>query len=120
MTNEEKAEICKLLRKETTCGLATASKALDKLIEALKNQPPIVMDNINCLNITWENTGYKKIKSMTPKQKQLLLKDLCGRMPFEPMCEYTDVEDGCKVTAKHIVLKVSGEKITELNFGEGY
>lgn len=37
---------------------------------------------------------------MTPKQKQLLLKDLCGRMPFEPICEYTDVEDGCKVTAK--------------------
>lgn len=54
MTNEEKAEICRLLRKETACGLATASEALDKLIEALKNQPPIVMDSPNCLNITWE------------------------------------------------------------------
>lgn len=37
---------------------------------------------------------------MTPKQKQLLLVDLCARMPFEPMCEYTDIEDGCQATAK--------------------
>ena len=58
MTNEERLAICKLLRKETACGLMTASKALDKLIEALKHQPPVVMDSPNCyrLTITWEKT----------------------------------------------------------------
>ena len=34
------------------------------------------------------------------KEKDLLLKDLCARLPFKPMCEYTDIEDGCKATAK--------------------
>ena len=37
---------------------------------------------------------------MTQEEKELLLKDLGARLPFEPMCEYTDIEDGCKTTAK--------------------
>ena len=30
---------------------------------------------------------------MTQEEKQLLLKDLCARLPYQPMCEFTDTED---------------------------
>ena len=30
---------------------------------------------------------------MTQKQKQLLLVDLCARLPYQPICEFTDTED---------------------------
>lgn len=37
---------------------------------------------------------------MTQEDKQLLLKDLCARMPYQPMCEFTDTEDDfCTATA---------------------
>ena len=53
MTKEERETICKLLRKETACGMMTASKAIDKLINVLKQQPPIIMDNPSKLEISW-------------------------------------------------------------------
>ena len=38
---------------------------------------------------------------MTQEEKQLLLQDLSARLPYEPMCEFTDTEDDfCKTTAK--------------------
>lgn len=37
---------------------------------------------------------------MTQKQKQLLLVDLCARLPYQPICEFTDTEDDfCTTTA---------------------
>ena len=30
---------------------------------------------------------------MTQEDKKLLLKDLCARLPYQPICEYTDTED---------------------------
>lgn len=37
---------------------------------------------------------------MTQEEKQLLLKDLCARLPYQPMCEFTDTEDDfCTATA---------------------
>lgn len=30
---------------------------------------------------------------MTQEDKKLLLKDLCARLPYRPICEYTDTED---------------------------
>ena len=37
---------------------------------------------------------------MTQEEKQLLLKDLCGRLPYQPICEFTDTEDDfCTATA---------------------
>lgn len=41
MTSEEGETICKLLRKETACGMMTTSKAIDKLINVLKQQSSI-------------------------------------------------------------------------------
>ena len=38
---------------------------------------------------------------MTQEEKQLLLVDLCARLPYEPMCEFTDTEDDfCTTTAR--------------------
>lgn len=38
---------------------------------------------------------------MTQEEKQLLLQDLSARLPYEPMCEFTDTEDDfCKTTNK--------------------
>ena len=30
---------------------------------------------------------------MTQEEKELLFKDLCARLPYQPICEYTDTED---------------------------
>ena len=37
MTNEEKQNICFIMRRETGCGLMEASVAIDNLIKAFKN-----------------------------------------------------------------------------------
>ena len=38
---------------------------------------------------------------MTQEEKQLLLKDLSARLPYQPMCEFIDTEDDfCKTSAK--------------------
>ena len=38
---------------------------------------------------------------MTQEEKQLLLVDICARLPYEPMCEFTDTEDDfCTATAR--------------------
>lgn len=37
---------------------------------------------------------------MTQEEKQLLINDLCARLPYQPMCEFTDTEDDfCTETA---------------------
>lgn len=55
MTLEEKMYIAKLIRKETGCGMMTASTCFDKLLIALKNHPLTVMDNQPYeLKISWE------------------------------------------------------------------
>ena len=37
---------------------------------------------------------------MTQEEKDLLLKDLCARLPYQPICEFTDTEDDfCTATA---------------------
>ena len=54
MTQEEKRNICFIMRQETGCGLAEASVAIDKLIKALKNKPLLVMDKAMFLKIAWE------------------------------------------------------------------
>ena len=37
---------------------------------------------------------------MNKQEKQLLLIDLCARLPYQPMCEFTDTEDDfCTATA---------------------
>lgn len=37
---------------------------------------------------------------MTQEEKDLLFKDLCARLPYQPMCEFTDTEDDfCTATA---------------------
>ena len=59
MTQEEKRSICFMLRYETGCGLMEANVAIDKLIQALKNRPLLVMDNPPHLKITWEDGSDK-------------------------------------------------------------
>ena len=59
MTQYEKRDIAHIIRCETGCGMMEASAAIDKLIEALKNRPPVVMDNPPCLKITWEDGSDK-------------------------------------------------------------
>ena len=54
MTQEEKINIAKLLRKETGCGMMEALKAIDKLIDAFKHRPPLIMDNPKSIKIDWE------------------------------------------------------------------
>lgn len=37
---------------------------------------------------------------MTQEEKELLLKDLCARLPYQPICQFTDTEDDfCTATA---------------------
>lgn len=37
---------------------------------------------------------------MTQEEKELLLKDLSTRLPYQPICEFTDIEDDfCTTTA---------------------
>lgn len=43
-----------MMRHETGCGLKEASVAIDKLIEAFKNRPLLVMDKPMYLKIAWE------------------------------------------------------------------
>ena len=54
MTQEEKRNICFMMRHETGCGLMEASMAIDKLIKALKNRPLLVIDKPVYLKIAWE------------------------------------------------------------------
>ena len=55
LTQEERKTICLLLRRETSCGMMTASNAVDQLIKVLKQHPKIVMDKPSKLKITWED-----------------------------------------------------------------
>lgn len=55
MTSEERNNIAKLIRKEAGCGLMEAAIAFDRLIDALRHAPPIVMDNPRQLEITWKS-----------------------------------------------------------------
>lgn len=55
MTQEEKRSIAHMLRCETGCGLMEATIAIEKLIEALKHKPPLIMDNPSHMKIIWEN-----------------------------------------------------------------
>ena len=55
MTQEEKKSIAYILRQETGCGLIEANDAINKLIEALKHKPSLVMDKHYHMKITWEN-----------------------------------------------------------------
>lgn len=55
MTSEEKLMICKILRRETACGMYEASFAIEDLINTLKNKPLPVMDNPRKLIIKWED-----------------------------------------------------------------
>ena len=55
MTREEKTMICKVLRRETACGMMDASRAIDELIKALKMKAShCIMDAPNNIKITWE------------------------------------------------------------------
>ena len=54
ITKEEKIMICKVLRRETACGLMDASHAFDELIKALKVKPKHIMDAPQKIKITWE------------------------------------------------------------------
>jgi hypothetical protein len=53
MTQEERITICKILRKETCCGMMDASNALNTIIEALKAKPVVILDNPRRLHITY-------------------------------------------------------------------
>ena len=61
LTQEEKIMICKVLRRETACGMMDASRALDELIKALKMKPNYIMDAPQNIKITWEY--YDKTRS---------------------------------------------------------
>ena len=54
ITQEEKTMICKVLRRETACGMMDASHVLDELIKALKMKPKHIMDAPQNIKITWE------------------------------------------------------------------
>ena len=54
ITKEEKEMICKVLRRETACGMMDASHAFDELIHALKVKPKHIMDAPQNIKITWE------------------------------------------------------------------
>ncbi len=55
LTQEERKLMCKLLRKETACGMMDASRAIDELIKALKMKTShCIMDGPNHIKITWE------------------------------------------------------------------
>ena len=54
LTQEEKIMICKVLRRETACGMMDASHAWEELIKALKRKPKHIMDAPQNIKITWE------------------------------------------------------------------
>lgn len=54
MTQEEKLSICFMLEYETGCVPMEATIAIEKLIEASKNRPLVVMDKSSQVKITWE------------------------------------------------------------------
>ena len=54
MTQEDKQNIVRILRRETGCGLMEANIAIEKLIEVLKNKPLTIMDKPSQIKITWE------------------------------------------------------------------
>ena len=54
MTQEEKHSFAYMIRQETGCGMMEANIAIDKLIEALKHRPLLVMDKAYHMEITWE------------------------------------------------------------------
>lgn len=54
MTQEERTTICKILRKETYCGMMDASNALNIIIEALKAKPVVILDSPRHLQITYD------------------------------------------------------------------
>ena len=54
LTQEEKIMICKVLRRETACGMMDASHALDELIKALKMKSKYIMDAPQNIKITQE------------------------------------------------------------------
>lgn len=61
ITKEEKEMICKVLRRETACGMMDALHAFDELIHALKVKPKHIMDAPQNIKITWEY--YDKTRS---------------------------------------------------------
>jgi len=62
LTQEEKIMICKVIRRETACGMMDASHAIDELIKALKMKASsCIMDAPNHIKITWEY--YDKTRS---------------------------------------------------------
>ena len=55
MTQEEKLSIAKFIRKETGCGLHEASIGFDKLLNALKHHPKLVLGHQPYkLKVEWE------------------------------------------------------------------
>lgn len=54
MTQEERSNIARLIRRETCCGLMEAAIAVDKLIYALKHGPSVIMDKPRELEVTWK------------------------------------------------------------------
>ena len=53
-------DIAHIIRCETGCGMMEATVAIEKLIEALKNKPLIVMDNPPQLKIIWEQNSTER------------------------------------------------------------
>lgn len=61
MIQNEKLNICKLLRKETGCGLFDASYALNKIIKALKTKPVIYDESYHLLiHCKWEKYDTRR------------------------------------------------------------
>ena len=55
MTQEDKIKIAKLIRQETGCGLAEAFSGFDKLLNALKHHPKLVLGHQSYeLKVEWE------------------------------------------------------------------
>ena len=57
ITPDKKLIIAKIIREETGCGIHDAGLYFDKLVEAIKHRPLLVMDNPYKLKISW---GYEK------------------------------------------------------------
>ena len=56
MTKEDKIMVAKLIRQETGCGLTEASSGFDKLLNALKHHPKLVLDHQPYkLKVEWEH-----------------------------------------------------------------
>lgn len=60
MTQEQKRNIVHILRCETGCGMMEANAAIEKLIEALKHKPLVIMDNPPQIKITWEQNETRR------------------------------------------------------------